>query len=109
MAGRTSRETAYLITSLPAADAHPQDLQTWARAEWLIENWVHNVRDVTFREDLHQARTGTGPAVMATLRNTAIGWHRINGATNIARANRRADRRSGDLIQAVTSSYPTTQ
>ncbi len=109
VAGRTSRETAYLVTSLPAADAHPQDLQKWARAEWLIENWVHNVRDVTFREDLHQARTGTGPAVMATLRNTAIGWHRINGATNIARANRRADRRSDDLIQAVTSSYPTTQ
>jgi hypothetical protein len=41
---------------------------------------------VTFREDLHQARTGTGPAVIATLRNTAIGWHRTHGATNIARA-----------------------
>ena len=106
---KTSRETAYLITSLPTADAHPADLQQWARAEWLIENRVHNVRDVTFREDLHQARTGTGPAIMATLRNTAIGWHRINGETNIARANRRADRRSDDLIQAVTSNYPRTQ
>jgi predicted transposase YbfD/YdcC len=107
--GRTSRETAYLITSLPTADAHPADLQQWARAEWLIENWIHHVRDVTFREDLHQARTGTGPAIMATLRNTAIGWHRINGDTNIARANRRANRRSDDLIQAVTSNYPRTQ
>jgi predicted transposase YbfD/YdcC len=107
--GRTSRETAYLVTSLPTADAHPADLQQWARAEWLIENRVHHVRDVTFREDLHQARTGTGPAIMATLRNTAIGWHRINGETNIARANRRADRRSDDLIQAVTSNYPRTQ
>ncbi|SFF94596.1 hypothetical protein SAMN05421541_14211, partial [Actinoplanes philippinensis] len=29
--------------------------------------------------------------------------------TNIARANRRADRRSNDLITAVTSSYPNTQ
>jgi hypothetical protein len=46
---------------------------------------------------------------MATLRNTAIGWHRINGETNIARANRRADRRSHDLIEAVTSSYTNTQ
>ncbi|MEU4163462.1 hypothetical protein [Actinoplanes sp. NPDC026670] len=43
---------------------------------------------------------------MATLRNTAIGWHRINGATNIARATRRADRRSHDLITTVTSSWP---
>ncbi|WP_229795820.1 ISAs1 family transposase, partial [Actinoplanes campanulatus] len=91
--GNTSRETTYLVTSLTAPDAQPSDLQKWARAEWLIENQVHNVRDITFREDLHQARTGTGPAVMATLRNTAIGWHRINGDTNIARANRRADRR----------------
>lgn len=107
--GKTSRETAYLVTSLPAAEAQPADLQRWARAEWLIENQVHNVRDVTFREDLHQARTGTGPAVMATLRNTAIGWHRINGDTNIARANRRADRRSHDLIDSVTSSYTNTQ
>jgi predicted transposase YbfD/YdcC len=107
--GKTSRETAYLITSLPAACAQPADLQNWARSEWLIENQVHNVRDVTFREDQHQARTGTGPAVMATLRNTAIGWHRSNGETNIARANRRADRRSDDLIRAVTSSYPNTQ
>ncbi|WP_433532716.1 hypothetical protein ACQPYA_12230 [Micromonospora sp. CA-263727] len=67
------------------------------------------MRDVTFREDLHQARTGNGPAVIATLRNTAIGWHRTTGATNIARATRQANRRSHDLIIAVTSSYPTTQ
>jgi hypothetical protein len=46
---------------------------------------------------------------MATLRNTAISFHRISGDTNIARATRRANRRSHDLITAVTSSYPTTQ
>jgi predicted transposase YbfD/YdcC len=107
--GKTSRETAYLTISLPAADAHPADLQHWARCEWLIENLVHHVRDVTFREDLHQARTGNGPAVMATLRNTAIGFHRASGDTNIARATRRAGRRPHDLITAVTSSNPRTQ
>jgi predicted transposase YbfD/YdcC len=107
--GKTSRETAYLTISLPAADAHPADLQHWARSEWLIENLVHHVRDVTFREDLHQARTGNGPAVMATLRNTAIGFHRANGDTNIARATRRSGRRPHDLITAVTSNNPRTQ
>ncbi|MER7164907.1 hypothetical protein ABT336_02360 [Micromonospora sp. NPDC000207] len=95
--GKTSRETTYLITSLHATDAQPADLQHWARAEWLIENQLHHVRDVTFREDHHQARTGTGPAVMATLRNTAIGWHRINGEPDIARATRHANRRPHDL------------
>jgi predicted transposase YbfD/YdcC len=109
VAGRTSRETAYLTVSLPAGHATARDLQTWIRQHWHIENRLHHVRDVTFREDLHQARTGNGPAVIATLRNTAIGWHRANGATNIARATRQANRRSHDLITAVTSSYPTTQ
>ncbi len=107
--GKTTRETAYLTISLPATDAHPRDIQRWIRAEWLIENLVHHVRDVTFREDSHQARTGNGPAVMATLRNTAIGFHRTNGDTNIARATRRANRRPHDLITAVTSSNPRTQ
>ena len=94
--GKTSREAAYLTITLPAADAHPADLQEWIRSEWLIENQVHHIRDVTFREDLHQARTGTGPAVMATLRNTAVGYHRTSGETNIARATRRANRRPHD-------------
>jgi predicted transposase YbfD/YdcC len=107
--GKTTRETAYLTISLPAADAHPSDIQRWIRAEWLIENLVHHVRDVTFREDSHQARTGNGPAVMATLRNTAIGFHRASGDTNIARATRRANRRPHDLITAVISGNPRTQ
>jgi predicted transposase YbfD/YdcC len=107
--GKTTRETAYLTISLPATDAHPADLQEWIRREWLIENKIHYVRDVTFREDSHQARTGTGPAVMATLRNTAIGFHRSCGETNIARATRRASHRPHDLITAVTSSNPRTQ
>ncbi|MEQ4302017.1 ISAs1 family transposase [Plantactinospora sp. B6F1] len=107
--GKTTRETAYLTISLPAADAHPSDLQDWIRREWLIENRVHHIRDVTFREDSHQARTGNGPAVMATLRNTSIGFHRTSGETNIARATRRANHRPHDLITAVTSGNPRTQ
>jgi predicted transposase YbfD/YdcC len=106
--GKTTREAAYLTISLPAADAHPADLQDWIRQEWLIEA-LHHIRDVTFREDSHQARTGNGPAVMATLRNTAIGFHRTGGDTNIARATRRANRRPHDLITAVISGNPRTQ
>jgi predicted transposase YbfD/YdcC len=107
--GKTSREMAYLVVSLPAEHASPADLGTWTRSEWHIENRVHYIRDVTLREDAHQARTGNGPAVFAALRNTSIGYHRSNGETNIARATRRANRRSTDLINAVTSRKPTTQ
>lgn len=107
--GKTSRETAYLVVSLPAEHAQPDQLQDWARLAWHIENRLHWIRDVTLREDAHQARTGNGPAVAAVLRNTAIGYHRSNGETNIARAARRANRRPDDLIDAVTRSNPTPQ
>jgi hypothetical protein len=46
---------------------------------------------------------------MATLRNTAIGFHRANGDTNITRATRRANRRPHDLITTVTSRNWKTQ
>jgi predicted transposase YbfD/YdcC len=107
--GKTTRETTYLVVSLPAEHAQPVDLQQWARMEWHIENRLHWVRDETLGEDAHQARTGNGPAVAAVLRNTAIGYHRSNGEPNIARATRRANRRSDELVDAVTSSYTTTQ
>ncbi|UWZ40711.1 transposase [Dactylosporangium roseum] len=98
-----------MVVSLPADQAQPADLQQWARLEWHIENRLHRVRDETFREDAHQARTDNGPAVAAVLRNTAIGYHRSNGEPNIARATRRANHRPHDLIDAVTRNYPTTQ
>lgn len=107
VASRTTRETAYLVISLPAADAQPVDLSDWIRLHWHIENRLHWIRDVTLGEDAHQARTGNGPAVAAVLRSTAIGYHRGNGETNIARATRRANRRPHDLINAVTSATRT--
>lgn len=51
-------------------------------------NKLHWVRDVTFDEDRSRMRTGTGPAVMAAIRNLAISLHRPAGATNIAKARR---------------------
>jgi predicted transposase YbfD/YdcC len=59
--GRWRTETAYAVTSLPARHAQPAQLADWIRGHWKIENQLHWVRDVTFGEDLSQARTGTGP------------------------------------------------
>jgi len=38
---KTTRQTAYLVMSLPAAEAQPADLGGWARQEWHIENRLH--------------------------------------------------------------------
>lgn len=79
---------AWYITSLPPETAGARELGDLARSHWGIENRLHWVRDVVYREDASTIRTGNAPRVMATLRNTAIGLLRINGATNIAAALR---------------------
>jgi predicted transposase YbfD/YdcC len=85
---RFTTETVYAITDLQAHQADPWQLADWIRGHWSIENKVHWVRDVTYDEDRCQIRTGTGPQVMATLRNTAIAALRLTGVTNIAAATR---------------------
>jgi predicted transposase YbfD/YdcC len=65
--GKTSRETAYAITSLTSAHATAQDLARLIREHWSIEAH-HHVRDVTFNEDTATSRTGSGPANLATIR-----------------------------------------
>ncbi|WP_433499792.1 ISAs1 family transposase [Sphaerimonospora sp. CA-214678] len=86
--GRWKTVTVYAVTSLAAHQARPEELAAWIRAHWQIEA-LHHIRDVTHREDLSQVRTGSGPAIMAALRNAAIGILKLRGWTNIAQANRR--------------------
>jgi len=57
---------------------------------------------VTYDEDRSQIRTGTGPQVMAALRNAAIGALRATGITNIAAANRHHAR---VLLELVGGAY----
>jgi hypothetical protein len=54
-------ETSYAVTLLPSAQARPAQLANWIRGHWKIENQLHWVRDVTFGEDLSQARTAPDP------------------------------------------------
>ena len=79
----------YAITSLPFERASPARLADLLRGHWAIENGLHWVRDVTFAEDASQLRTGTGPQVMACLRNLAIGVLSRAGPVNLAAALRR--------------------
>jgi predicted transposase YbfD/YdcC len=87
-ATKWTTEVAYAVTSLTAEQTTPNQLTTWVRGHWHIENRLHWVRDVTFDEDRSQIRSGNGPRVMASLRNLVINILRINGITNIAQALR---------------------
>jgi predicted transposase YbfD/YdcC len=85
---RQTRETVYVVTSLSIADASHQQIAEWLQAHWKIENSVHHVRDTTFDEDRHQNRTGSGPQVLAAVRNTVINLLRLTGHDSIAAARR---------------------
>jgi predicted transposase YbfD/YdcC len=80
--------TVYAITSLTFEQAGPARLADLIRGHWAIENGLHWVRDVIFAEDGSQVRTGTGPHVMACLRNLAIGALNRAGPVNLAAALR---------------------
>ena len=82
--GKRTRETVYVITDLTSRQASPEKIARLVRSQWVIENRLHFIRDVTFDEDRSQVRTGYGPENMATLRNLAINKLREHGHTNIA-------------------------
>jgi len=82
----------YAITSLAFAQASPARLADLLRGHWAIENGLHYLRDVTFAEDGSQVRTGTGPQVMACLRNLVIGVLSRAGPVNLAAALRHHSR-----------------
>jgi predicted transposase YbfD/YdcC len=101
-------ETVYAITSLTADEAHPDELARWIRGHWCIEVRLHWVRDVTLGEDLHQARTGSGPHVLATCRNLIISLLRLTDHTNIASALRHHARHTDQAVALVVNENPKT-
>ena len=70
--GKASTETVYAITSLTAEEAGPARLLALSREHWGIENKLHYVRDVTYREDQARSNARNAPQVLAALRNTAL-------------------------------------
>ena len=69
--GKTSREHAYGITSVPASRANPEQLLAYNRGHWSVEV-NHQIRDTTFAEDACLARTRFAPANNATCTNIAL-------------------------------------
>ncbi|CAO5226524.1 ISAs1 family transposase [Frankia sp. AgKG'84/4] len=104
VAGRPAdTQTVYAITSLPTHQASPALLADLARDHWSVENRLHWVRDVTYDEDRHRARTGNAPQIMASLRNLALAILRLTGTTNIAQALRHHARRPDRPLTTITN------
>jgi predicted transposase YbfD/YdcC len=102
-----SAVAVFIITSLDAREAAPAHLAGYVRGQWTIENKVHWVRDVTFREDSSRVRTGSRPRIMATLRNLAIGLIRQAGYTKIAATIRKIKHDTTLLITVLGLKNPS--
>jgi hypothetical protein len=85
---RSAGRDAHGIVSMPTELAGPAQLNQYAREHWCVENRLHWTRDVTFREDHSQQRTGAAPRALASFRNLTLNTYRLAGRANIAHARR---------------------
>ena len=82
----TSCETRYFISSLPPNAKH---LLAATRTHWGIENSVHWVLDIAFREDESRIRLGHAQHNMAILRRMALNLLRHESTAKIGIAAKR--------------------
>ena len=85
----TSSETRYFISSLPP---NATQLLAATRGHWGIENSVHWVLDIAFREDESRIRLGHAQRNMAILRRMALNLlrHETTAKIGIAAKRKRA-------------------
>jgi predicted transposase YbfD/YdcC len=86
--GKVEVEVVFGITSLPRERAGARALLDVTRGHWGIENGLHGVRDGTLGEDASRIRKGSGPEVMAILRNIVIFLFKRLGHKSAAAATR---------------------
>lgn len=72
IAGKVSRKTVYIITSLAREQASPAARLAFNRQHWLIQDDLHWRRDTGFGEDAGHIRDGNGRQALAALRNTVL-------------------------------------
>jgi predicted transposase YbfD/YdcC len=90
-------------TSLTITQASHAQHAAIIRGHRGIEDRLHWVRDMDFDEDRSRVRTGSGPRIMASLRNLVITILRLTGAASIAAALRYPARRPSRPLQTTTN------
>jgi predicted transposase YbfD/YdcC len=87
VAGKTEQETRFYITSLVML-AHL--LGPVVRSHWSVENSLHWVMDMVFRDDDSRVRNGNAPANLAAIRHMAQNLIRARKGRLSVKANLKA-------------------
>lgn len=100
MNGETTTERRYFVLSLPN-DA--QRFGTSVRAHWGIENLVHWVLDVAFREDMSRIRMHHGSENVAVVRHIALNllWQEATFQGSLKTNRLKAGRNNQYLAKAL--------
>lgn len=72
--GKSQSETRFYITSLMAGAA---DIAAFVRDHWAIENSLHWVLDMAFRDDESRVRTDNAPAILAAMKHITANLLRL--------------------------------
>lgn len=103
LADRCRYETRFFITSRPMT---AKDLAQAVRGHWRIENSLHWVLDVAFKEDLSRLRKGHGAKNMAVVRHFALNLvRRLTDKRSIKLRRKRADR-DPEYLQQILQGAP---
>lgn len=78
--GKQVSTKSYYLTS---RCAKAEDFAQGIRYHWGIENRLHYVKDVSFREDASKIRTRNAPEIVSLIRNIVINAVRINSRNGI--------------------------
>ena len=81
-------EEAFYISSLDPHKITAKEFSNGIRSHWSIENSLHYVKDVTFKEDLSKIRTKYAPKNKSIIINIILKVLRKHGYQNIAQALR---------------------
>jgi predicted transposase YbfD/YdcC len=100
--GKKTREVRYFVTSLTRDQAGARRLLEIVRGHWgAIENGLHWMRDMVFREDRSTIWKGHAPQNLAALRNAALACARADGGGTVASKLRHFARHSERLFSSL--------
>lgn len=98
IADRTRTDTRYFISSAPLTAERAADA---VRGHWGIENRLHWVLDVLFKDDLSRLRTGHGAKNMAVVRHFALNLIRAANDQKSLKTRRKMAGWSDDYLASL--------